>query len=53
MDSNLMYGVIFVAVTALAGAVLFLFRDAGSNSTEDRLEILTGKKKEADRKSVV
>ncbi len=46
MDNNLIYGVIFVVVTGLAGAVLFIFRDAGSNSTEDRLEILTGKKKD-------
>lgn len=44
MDNYLLLGVVFVAVTALVGAALFLFKDGGDNSTEERLEILTGKK---------
>ena len=35
---------IFAAVTMLAGAIFFLLYDAGASSTEDRLEVLTGKK---------
>ena len=41
-----MYGVIFLFVTALVGGVLFLFRETGTSSIEERLEILTGKRKE-------
>ncbi len=44
MEGPLLLGVVFVAVTALAAALLFLFKDGGDSSTEDRLEILTGKK---------
>lgn len=47
MTGYLVYIIIFVAVTVLAGAALFLFKDVGSSSTEDRLELLTGKKKES------
>lgn len=47
MTGYLVYVVVFVAVTVLAGAALFLFKDFGGNSTEDRLEVLTGKKKES------
>lgn len=46
MDNMLLYGVVFVAVTALAAAALFMFKDIGGSSTEDRLEVLTGKRKE-------
>ena len=38
-----MFG-IFAAVTILAGAIFFLLYDASASTTEDRLEILTGKK---------
>ncbi|MDA0586476.1 MAG: type II secretion system F family protein [Planctomycetota bacterium] len=34
---------IFIGVTVLVAAVIFLLSDFGSSSTEDRLEILTGK----------
>lgn len=44
MSSLLMYAIVFVAVTVLAAAALFLFKDIGGNSTEDRLAALTGKK---------
>ena len=47
MTVYLAYIVVFVAVTVLAGAALFLFKDFGGSSTEDRLEVLTGKKKES------
>lgn len=36
---------IFVAVTALVGAIMFFFKDAGTSTTEERLEVLTGQKK--------
>ncbi|MEX0715075.1 MAG: type II secretion system F family protein [Planctomycetaceae bacterium] len=34
----------FVGVAALVGAIAFLMRDFGANSTEERLEVLTGHK---------
>lgn len=43
MDYLIMFG-IFAAVTILAGAIFFLLYDASASTTEDRLEILTGKK---------
>ena len=43
MDYLIMFG-IFAAVTILAGAIFYLLYDAGASTTEDRLEILTGKK---------
>lgn len=46
MEGYLLLGVVFVAVTSLVAAALFLFKDGGDSSTEERLEILTGKKKE-------
>ena len=39
----IMFG-IFAAVTILVGAIFFLMYDASASATEDRLEILTGKK---------
>lgn len=39
----IMFG-IFAAVTILVGAIFFLLYDANASTTEDRLEILTGKK---------
>lgn len=44
MSSYLILFGIFAAVTMLAGAIFFLLYDAGASSTEDRLEVLTGKK---------
>jgi len=44
MEGYLLLGVVFVAVTSLAAAILFMFKDGGDSSTEDRLEVLTGKK---------
>lgn len=42
----IMFG-IFAAVTILAAAIIFLLYDASASSTEDRLEVLTGKKSAA------
>ena len=39
----IMFG-IFAAVTILVGAIFFLLYDASASTTEDRLEVLTGKK---------
>lgn len=44
MSSYLILFGIFAAVTMLAGAIFFLLYDAGASTTEDRLEVLTGKK---------
>ena len=44
MDGMLIPIAVFVAVTVLAAAIIFLFQDMGGSATEDRLEILTGKK---------
>lgn len=38
---------IFAAVTVLVGALIFLFKDDHDTATEDRLEILTGRKTQA------
>lgn len=38
---------IFVAVTVLVAALIFLFKDDTDTHTEDRLEILTGRKQQA------
>ncbi|MEX2287234.1 MAG: type II secretion system F family protein [Planctomycetaceae bacterium] len=44
MDPFLISVVAFVGVAALIAAVAFVMRDYGSTTTEDRLEIITGKK---------
>lgn len=46
MDTMLIPIAIFAVVTVLVAALLFLLKDSGS-STEDRLEALTGKKKDS------
>lgn len=38
----------FVAVAALVGAVAFLMRDFGTSSVEDRLEVMTGRRRQED-----
>ena len=43
--------VAFFAVTALIGAVVYLMRDLSATSTEDRLDILTGRKVREDDKT--
>lgn len=43
MSGLLMPAAIFIGVTVLVAAVFFLMNDFGASSTEDRLEILTGK----------
>ena len=45
MGEFLIPAAIFVAVTVFVAAIFFIFKDFGSSSTEDRLEILTGQKK--------
>ena len=44
MTSYLIMFGIFAAVTILVGAIFFLLYDANASTTEDRLEVLTGKK---------
>ncbi len=44
MDPWLISIVAFVAVSAFVGAVAYVVRDLGSTSTEDRLEVLTGRR---------
>jgi tight adherence protein B len=44
MDPILISVVVFIGVVALVGGVAFLMRDMGSTTTEDRLQIMTGKK---------
>lgn len=44
MTSYLILFGIFAAVTILAGAIIYLLNDGSASATEDRLEILTGKK---------
>ena len=44
MSSYLIMFGIFAAVTILVGAIFYLLYDANASTTEDRLEILTGKK---------
>jgi len=46
MTSMLIPFAIFVVVTGLVAAILFLVKEGGT-STEDRLEVLTGKRKDA------
>ena len=49
MDPLLISVAAFIAVVAMVGAVVFLMRDFGSSSVEDRLEVMTGRKtREAD-----
>ncbi|MHC4878155.1 MAG: type II secretion system F family protein [Planctomycetota bacterium] len=43
--SPLIMVAVFVAVTVLVGAIMFLFKDFGDSSTEERLEVLTGQKR--------
>ncbi len=38
----------FLAVAALVGGLAFLLKDFGSSSVEDRLEIMTGKRRQED-----
>ncbi len=48
MDPILLSVVAFVAVAGLVAAVAFLVGDNGANKTEDRLEVITGKKAKDD-----
>ncbi len=48
MDPTLVSIAAFVAVAALVGAVAFLMRDFGSSSVEDRLEVMTGRRRQED-----
>ncbi len=48
MDPTLIYIAVFVGVTALVGGVAFLMRDLGSSSVEDRLEIMTGRRRQEE-----
>jgi tight adherence protein B len=43
--------VAFFAVAALIGAVIFVMRDFSATSTEDRLDVLTGRKVRDDKKT--
>lgn len=44
MDPFLISIAAFIAVAALVGVAIFVMRDFGTNSAEDRLEILTGQR---------
>ena len=44
MDPMILSIVAFVAVAALIGAIAFVMRDFGTTATEDRLEVLTGRR---------
>lgn len=46
MDPMIISIAAFVAVAALVGAVAFLMRDFGSSSVEDRLEVMTGRRRQ-------
>jgi tight adherence protein B len=46
MDPMIISIAVFVAVAALVGAVAFLMRDFGSSSVEDRLEVMTGRRRQ-------
>ncbi len=48
MDPTLISLVAFAAVASLVGAVAFLMRDLGSSSVEDRLEVMTGRRRQED-----
>ena len=48
MDPTLISIAVFIAVAALVGAIAFLMRDFGSSSVEDRLEIMTGRRRQED-----
>lgn len=48
MDPIIVSIAAFVAVAALVGAVAFMLRDFGPSSVEDRLEIMTGRRRQED-----
>lgn len=48
MDPTTISIAAFIAVAALVGAVAFLMKDFGSSSVEDRLEIMTGRRRQED-----
>ena len=48
MDPFIVSVAAFVAVAALVGAVAFMMRDFGPSSVEDRLEIMTGRRRQED-----
>lgn len=48
MDPTIISIAVFVAVAALVGGIAFLMRDFGSTSVEDRLEIMTGRRRQED-----
>lgn len=55
MDPVLLISVAaFIAVVALVGAVVFLMRDFGQTSVEDRLEVMTGRKsRESESQGII
>lgn len=48
MDPTIISIAAFVAVAALVGGIAFLMRDFGSSSVEDRLEVMTGKRRQEE-----
>lgn len=48
MDPTLVSIAAFIAVAALVGAIAFLMRDFGSSSVEDRLEVMTGRRRQEE-----
>lgn len=46
MDPTIISIAAFIAVAALVGAIAFLMRDFGSSSVEDRLEVMTGRRRQ-------
>src|SRR5262245_20852124 len=44
-NPNVLFFVVFIAVTGLVGLVAFMFRDTGSAKTAERLESLVGKRR--------
>lgn len=48
MDPTIISIAVFVAVAALVGGLAFLMRDFGSSSVEDRLEVMTGRRRQED-----
>ena len=48
MDPTFLSIVVFVAVASFVGAIAFMMRDLGSSSVEDRLEIMTGRRRQEE-----
>ncbi len=48
MDPTFLSIVVFVAVASFVGAIAFMMRDFGSSSVEDRLEVMTGRRRQEE-----